>query len=122
MSTYDGGITDEDVYYITAGAHVHLNMALTKPGLYEIDFRVETVLAADLLNDPRYDRDGDMDVDSDDFGAFQRCLSGEGEAYVGCDCEWADGDLDGDVDAADRLLFEACSSGPAIAANPACDD
>lgn len=122
MSTYDGGITDEDVYYITAGGHVHLNMALTKPGLYEIDFRVETVLAADLLNDPRYDRDGDMDVDSDDFGAFQRCLSGSGKAYVGCDCEWADGDLDGDVDAADRLLFEACSSGPAIAAIPACDD
>ncbi len=44
LSTHDGGITEEDVYYISDGSHVHMNWGFTKAGLYEVDFRVSTVL------------------------------------------------------------------------------
>ncbi len=44
FSTRDGGITDKDVYYITDRGHAHMNWGFTQPGLYEIDFRVSTVL------------------------------------------------------------------------------
>jgi surface-anchored protein len=57
FSTYDGGITQEDVYYLLAGAHAHCSWAFTKPGLYEVDIQVSTThfceetLTADLNQD-----------------------------------------------------------------------
>ena len=47
MSTHNGGITAEDVFYISAGSHVHANWGFTQPGLYAVDFRVSTVLRCD---------------------------------------------------------------------------
>jgi len=47
MSTHDGGITADDVYYISAGGHVHVNWGFTQPGLYAVDFRISTVLHCD---------------------------------------------------------------------------
>ncbi len=120
MSTFDGGVTEEDVYHEFAGGHQHMNLGFTKPGLYEVDFQVSTYLVGQL-NEPRFDEDGDGDVDQTDFAAFQRCISGEGKAYV-CGCEWADGDVDGDVDPDDYTRFQTCTSGPTISADPGCDD
>ena len=120
ISTYDGGITSQDVYHDLAGSHSHMNWGFTKPGLYEIDIQVSTYIVGQL-NAPRFDEDGDGDVDQTDFGAFQRCLSGAGQAY-GCGCAWADGDVDGDVDADDMTRFEACASGPSVAASVDCND
>lgn len=57
FSTYDGGITDEDVYFIRAKSHAHNSWAFTQPGLYEVDIQVSTwhlcddSLIADLNND-----------------------------------------------------------------------
>ncbi|MEJ5258732.1 MAG: choice-of-anchor M domain-containing protein [Anaerohalosphaeraceae bacterium] len=59
FSTYDGGITEQDVYYYQAGAHTHLNWGFTKPGLYEVDLQLSTFyqcssdLTADLTGDCR---------------------------------------------------------------------
>jgi hypothetical protein len=56
------------------------------------------------------DFDGDGDVDQDDFGHFQACLSGSGFApQSGCD----DADLEGDndVDEFDFNIFEGCMNG-----------
>jgi hypothetical protein len=55
-----------------------------------------------------FDRDGD--VDQEDFGFLQRCLSGEG---VGLSegCAPADLDVNGGVDQADFSLFRACMAG-----------
>jgi surface-anchored protein len=47
MSTHDGGITADDVFYLTAGSHVHANWGFTQPGGYAVRFRVSTVLRCD---------------------------------------------------------------------------
>ena len=74
VSTHDGGITEKDVYYISDGSHVHMNWGFTKAGLYEVDFRVSTI----LLCEERLSADwaplgnefysGDCRVDFLDFG------------------------------------------------------
>jgi surface-anchored protein len=57
FSTCDGGIDDEDVYYIPANVHSHNSWAFTEPGLYAVDLQVSTryvcdgSLTADLNND-----------------------------------------------------------------------
>lgn len=57
FSTYNGGITDKDVFFIRANQHVHCGWTFTKPGLYEVDFKVSTYhlcdesLLADINND-----------------------------------------------------------------------
>jgi len=72
-------------------------------------------------NDPFADVDGDGDVDQDDFAQFQLCYTaGGGGVPDGCTCLNTDGD--GDIDSIDYMAFENCASGPAVAANPACDD
>lgn len=55
-STFSGGITGDDVFYILAGAHAHMNWAFTKPGLFEVDVQVSA---------PTTDIDGDLDDDGD---------------------------------------------------------
>jgi surface-anchored protein len=47
MSTHDWGLTEKNVYYISAGSHVHLNWGFTQPGLYALDFRISTVIHCD---------------------------------------------------------------------------
>ncbi|MBI4578916.1 MAG: hypothetical protein HY718_04385, partial [Planctomycetes bacterium] len=65
------------------------------------------------------DFDDDGDVDQDDYGHFQTCITGQGDAGLLADCHDAVlDDFDGDVDATDMALFVAClsRSGPGIAA------
>ena len=56
------------------------------------------------------DLDRDADVDQDDFGLFQACLSGPGVA-IGAGCAEADLDGDGDVDQVDLTAFQGCMNG-----------
>jgi len=70
-------------------------------------------------NDPFADMDNDGDVDHNDFGLVQVCLSA---APVPRGCGFLDRDADQDVDGQDLLAFEACASGPGIPADKACDD
>jgi surface-anchored protein len=73
ISTHEGGITADDAFYISNGSHVHMNWGFTQSGLYEIDFRIATVLhceewlTADWapLGDAYYN--GDCKVDFLDF-------------------------------------------------------
>jgi len=57
FSTSEGGITEDDVYYIRANLHAHNSWAFTEPGLYEVDIQVSTYhlcdesLIADINND-----------------------------------------------------------------------
>jgi len=73
------------------------------------------------------DFDGDGDVDHEDFGFLQMCMTGAGGGVPlppdSPDCSCADLDRDGlDVDQMDLGEFEYCASGPGIAADPGCDD
>lgn len=65
------------------------------------------------------DVDGDLDVDLDDFGAFQACYGPDVDVSETCVC--FDLVRDGRVDAADFAAFVRCARGPAIPADPECD-
>ncbi|UCD28775.1 MAG: hypothetical protein JSV03_17140, partial [Planctomycetota bacterium] len=68
------------------------------------------------------DFDNDGDVDQEDFGHFQKCMSGTGEPQNDPDCLDALLDDDDDVDLADFVIFQGCMSGPNIPADPNCAD
>ena len=65
FSTYNGGIDDEDVYYIPANVHSHNSWAFTKPGLYAVDLQIST----------RYVCDGSLtgDLNDDCFVDLRDC-------------------------------------------------
>ena len=56
------------------------------------------------------DFDGDADRDLYDYGAFQRCFSGDGTPYIDPACEIHDFNQDGDVDLDDYVEFEQAFS------------
>lgn len=71
---------------------------------------------------PRYrgDFDDDGDVDQDDFGGMQRCLSGIGNPQFEPACLEARLDGDTDVDDDDLALFRICISGPGVFLSASC--
>jgi hypothetical protein len=77
-------------------------------------------------NNPRFDINGDKFVDMVDFAAFQRCWTGSlpaGSVTSECECfDWNFAESDGKIDIEDLAVFIACSNGPGVPANPACDD
>ncbi len=90
-----------------------------------------SVSAPEALNSPRAltvtvtvrtvkpDMNGDGDVDQEDFGVFQRCLSGN-LPQPEPSCATAKMDGDGDVDEQDFLIFFECMSGADTAAVRTC--
>jgi hypothetical protein len=66
------------------------------------------------------DMDSDCDVDQEDFGLFQACLSGAGVPQTDPDC--IDARLDGndDVGPEDVAIFLACLGGPNMPPAAAC--
>jgi len=71
---------------------------------------------------PPGDMDGDGDVDQEDFGLFQSCLTGPNVSQDDPTCHLAKLDEGDDVDGADMTLFRGCISGPGIPADPYCTD
>lgn len=70
----------------------------------------------------RGDFDFDGDVDQEDFGHLQACLSGQGIAQIDPVCLNARLDADLDVDADDVAIFLGCFSGPGQPPPPGCFD
>jgi len=66
------------------------------------------------------DLDGDEDVDQEDFGLFQSCLSGAFVPQEDPACLQARFDVDDDVDQDDAALFIGCVSGAGIPARRSC--
>jgi len=66
------------------------------------------------------DFDGDGDVDQEDFGHFQACLTGTAVPVTDPDCQNANFDGDIDVDNNDFVIFEQCMNGASIPADPDC--
>lgn len=65
---------------------------------------------------PFADFDEDGDVDHDDFGGFQKCVTGpNGGVPIGCECFNRDSDTDVDED--DFAAFSACVTGPTVPFN-----
>lgn len=68
------------------------------------------------------DFDGDGDVDMEDFGKFQVCLTGTDQPQNDATCTWMKLDADSDVDADDMDIMLACVSGPGVALAPDCGE
>ncbi len=111
VSTHEGGLTDDDVFYISAGSHSHLNWGFTKPGLYEIDFRISTVykcdisLTADITPIGNEFYRGNCIVDFYDFALFASHW-----LEIGCGgtpdlCEGTDLDGNSEVNFSDLAIF-----------------
>ncbi len=68
------------------------------------------------------DADDDGDVDADDFGLFQLCLTGSGATQTDPACQFADmaNGGDGDVDQDDVMVFLGCLSGANMPGQPSC--
>ncbi|UCD29116.1 MAG: PhoPQ-activated pathogenicity-related family protein [Planctomycetota bacterium] len=91
-------------------------------GLAPFKFTTEVYVIPDTLpHARRADYDYDGDVDQEDFGAFQLCLSGGGRQYQ-TGCMWADLDKDDDVDQTDVDKFQGCMSGANILYALGCED
>ncbi len=66
------------------------------------------------------DFDGDGDVDQEDFGFIQACLTGTAAGPPAPGCEDANLDGDNDVDQADMGIFQGCVSGANVPGDPDC--
>ncbi len=68
------------------------------------------------------DMDADLDVDQEDFGLFQACITGQDVAQTLPACSKAKLDGDSDVDIGDADKFLACLSvsGPGVQGDPEC--
>jgi hypothetical protein len=66
------------------------------------------------------DLDFDRDVDQEDFGLFQVCLTGPELGPPPDGCTLADIDRDADVDEDDLEMFQVCGSGPSVISDPNC--
>jgi len=115
VSTYGGGITDDDVFYISAGSHTHINWGFTKPGLYEVDFRISTVykcdniLTADIAPIGNEFYKGNCFVDFNDFAllASHWLQTGCGVKPNPCEETDLDGLGDGKVGFSDLAILAA---------------
>ncbi|UCD28265.1 MAG: hypothetical protein JSV03_14445, partial [Planctomycetota bacterium] len=95
----------------TATITVSSDDAYNSPQTITVNLMVDTVK-------PDFDRDGD--VDHEDFGYLQACLSGPDVSQDDPDCQNAKLDGDSDVDQDDLTVFLECVGGPNILADPAC--
>jgi len=81
-----------------------------------------TVLVLSFAPTTRADFDRDGDVDQEDFGHFQACLTGLAVPVSDSNCLDANVDGDSDVDQYDFGIFQGCMSGATVPADPACAD
>jgi|GEM_PF-2966427 len=100
FSTFDGGITESDVFYIPAGQHTHNNWAFTRPGRYEVELQISTYIRCDAALTA--DINGDCRVDWADFALL--AAHWLRDACAGQpDCDRADVAESGQVDINDLL-------------------
>jgi beta-lactamase superfamily II metal-dependent hydrolase len=105
--------------------------ARLEPGTYNATITITDIHASNspqeipvtLIVEPLYtlaDFDHDGDVDMEDFGHLQVCLTGPGVPQTDPACEDAMIDSDDDVDQDDFGLFQACISGANVPAPSNC--
>lgn len=114
FDTYTGSSTTEEI--VTGFEQSVLSLAVN--GL-TTDVAVKFALV-ERLAPADFDLDGD--VDQEDFGHLQSCLSGAGVEQNDFHCRDTLLDPDDDVDVDDFGIFQACMSGADIPADPDCAD
>lgn len=114
----DGGTSTEQHpthVYTNPGSYT-VSLGITAPAGSDIETRIGFI---EVLSAPG-DFDLDGDVDLDDYGRLQACLTGTGLPVVGILCDDTDLDEDDDVDQQDVTLFLGCLTGAGVPAVPDC--
>jgi hypothetical protein len=112
---------------------IEYNTATLAQGVYQASIHVGDAVAVNtpqaivvtLLVDQLVipgDFDDDKDVDLDDWGRMQVCLTASGSEQNDPACAPAILDGDPDVDAGDVVVFQGCMSGAGIPGDPTCAD
>jgi len=120
--TSTGEVDTITIDYSTAGLDLgtyHATIGIADPGAVNSPQTVAVTVTVQALVVPG-DFDGDGDVDQEDFGHFQACLTGAGIPQNDPACADAKLDEDVDVDQYDFGIFEDCMSGPAVPGDPNC--
>ncbi|HSW46233.1 MAG TPA: retropepsin-like aspartic protease [Phycisphaerae bacterium] len=98
---------------------LNFNFVLRGGGMFnQPDPSLEYEVLVPPVTDCDFDDDGDVDME--DFGVFQRCLSGPDTVQNEPACAGAKLDADSDVDAGDMAIFSGCLSGPNVPAAGGC--
>ena len=105
--------TDPDVYTV-------ILIVTDGKGGIDTDTLSVTVTDGGSFAPPDFDRDGDVDLE--DFGHLQACLTGSGVEQNDPHCLDARLDSDIDVDQDDFALLPTCLTGPDLPADPDCDN
>ncbi len=108
------------VSYNTAGLDPGLNTCTVTVTAPEASNSGTNLVINVTVETPAADFDEDCDVDQEDFGHLQSCLTGGGVTEMPEACLNADLDGDGDVDVADFAIFQSCFSGPDLPPPSAC--
>lgn len=106
-------------YYDLTLAIVGMSDSLGGPFYSEEHFYLQVAPPGSTVLVPG-DFDSDGDVDVEDFGRFQTCVSGPEVAQTDPACDGARLDSDSDVDQQDFGLFQRCFSGANIPGDPNC--
>jgi len=111
--TGDGVLTG----FYQKGVLEHLALsAVDSPGPFTLYIDEVQQICRQGMGD--FDYDGDVDVT--DFGFFQSCFSGAGNALPRAECAEADFASDGDVSVSDFSVFQICFNGPGRPATENC--
>lgn len=102
-----------EVGQYTAVITVSDEEAANSPQTILVNLTVRTV-------SPDFDYDGD--VDEEDFGHLQACLTGTGATQTEPRCQNADVNNDEVIDGIDISILRGCLSGPGVRADPNCAD
>jgi len=110
-----------DVTYGVSGLPVGEHVGTITVSSPDAENSPQTITVTVIVETVSPDFNGDADVDQEDFGHLQECMSGAGVTQGDPNCQDADLDGDTDVDQVDFSAFLACVSGANVAANRNCD-
>ncbi len=119
--TSTGEVDPIQISYDTAGLEIGTHQATITVTSPDATNSPETLAVTVEIIPVGPDFDGDGDVDQEDFGHFQVCLTGPGVPQTSLDCQDARLDEDEDVDQEDFAIFRGCMSGPDVPADPQCE-
>ncbi len=108
-------------YALTTGVHVgHITISAEQSGVAAKIVPITMSVTAPPFAFCDFDQDGD--VDAEDFGRFQVCMTGSGAPQADPLCAGALLDDDNDVDQPDTLRFLNCLSGAGVTVDTTCSD